>query len=598
MAGTRKIAAILVTDVVGYSRLAGADEDRTLSRLRGLRSDLIDPAIDAHHGRIVKRTGDGSLIEFRSVVDAVRCAVEIQTAMIERNAGVPPERRIEFRVGIHLGDVVEEADGDLMGDGVNIAARLQGMAKPGAICLSEDAYRQVRARLDTQVADLGPQELKNIAEPIRVYSLEVGVLAQAKPPAPRAKPAAAEKPSARLALPNKPSIAVLPFQNMSGDPEQEYFADGMVEEITTALSRFRQFFVIARNSSFTYKGRAVDVKQVGRELGVRYVLEGSVRKAANRVRISGQLIDTTTGSHLWADRFDGAVEDIFDLQDQVTTSVVGVIAPTMERAEIERSKGKRTESLDAYDYYLRGIVSLYQWTEEETSRALGLFHKSIELDPDFSSAYGMTAWCYVWRKANGWMDDRVKEIAEANRLAQRAIDLGADDAVALLGGGYALVFVVHDVERGAAYIDRALALNPNLAWGLVCDGWTKAFLGEPDAAITQLSRAMRLSPLDPMSFRALGGIAFAHFIAGRYDAASFWAEKAMRERPNYLPATRDLAAAHALAGRLAEAQKAMAHLREVAPAMRVSGVKDWVPIRRPDDLARLENGLRIAGLPQ
>ena len=489
---------------------------------------------------------------------------------------MPPERRIEFRVGIHLGDVVEEADGDLMGDGVNIAARLQGIAKPGAICLSEDAYRQVKARLDTQVVDLGETRLKNIAEPLRAYSIEVGVPAEANP-APRAKPAAAEKPSARLALPNKPSIAVLPFQNMSGDPEQEYFADGMVEEITTALSRFRQFFVIARNSSFTYKGRAVDVKQVGRELGVRYVLEGSVRKEANRVRISGQLIDANTGSHLWADRFDGAVEDIFDLQDQVTTSVVGVIAPTMERAEIERSKGKRTESLDAYDYYLRGIASLYQWTEEETSRALGLFHKSIELDPDFSSAYGMTAWCYVWRKANGWMDDRVKEIAEANRLAQRALDLGADDAVALLGGGYALVFVVHDVERGAAYIDRALALNPNLAWGLVCDGWTKAFLGEPDAAITQLSRAMRLSPLDPLSVRALAGMAFAHFVAGRYDDASFWAEKALRERQNYLPAIRDLAAAHALAGRLPEAQKALARFREVDPAMRSLGYQRLAP---------------------
>ena len=500
-------------------------------------------------------------------------------------------------MGIHLGDVVEEADGDLMGDGVNIAARLEGIAEPGGVCLSEDAWRQVKGRLDLTVTDLGPTQLKNIAEPLRAYSIGVGVAGAARP-ATSAAPTASQAFSARLSLPNKPSIAVLPFQNMSGDPEQEYFADGMVEEITTALSRFKQFFVIARNSSFTYKGRAVDVKQVGRELGVRYVLEGSVRKAANRIRISGQLIDTTTGSHLWADRFDGAVEDIFDLQDQVTTSVVGVIAPTMERAEIERSKGKRTESLDAYDYYLRGIASLYQWTVEETSRALGLFHKSIELDPDFSSAYGMAAWCYVWRKANGWMDDRVKEITDANWLAQRAIDLGADDAVALLGGGYALVFVVHDVERGAAYIDRALALNPNLAWGLVCDGWTKAFLGEPDAAIAQLSRALRLSPLDPLNVRALAGMAFAHFIAGRYDDASFWAEKALRERRNYLPAIRDLAAAHALAGRLPEAQKTLARFREVDPAMRVSDIKDWLPIRRPDDLARLEDGLGIAGLPQ
>src|SRR5271163_3908572 len=435
MAESRKLAAILAADVVGFSRLAGADEDRTLARLRAVRSDLIDPTIAVHNGRVVKRTGDGVLVEFRSVVDAVRCAIEVQNAMVERNAGLPADRRIVFRIGIHLGDVVEESDGDLMGDGVNIAARLEGIAAPGAICLSEQAYWQVKGRLDLKVSDLGQTQLKNITEPIRVYSLDVGVPAEVKP-APPAKPAAPDKPLLRFALPDKPSIAVLPFQNMSGDPEQEYFADGIVEEITTALSRFAQFLVIARNSSFTYKGRAVDIRQVGRELGVRYVLEGSVRKAGNRVRISGQLIDTTTGAHLWADRFEGAVEDIFDLQDQVTTSVVGVIAPTMERAEIERSKHKRTESLDAYDYYLRGIASLYRWTEEGTREALSLFEKTIELDPEFSSAYGMAAWCYAWRKGNGWMGDHVKEIAEAKRLAQRAVDLGADDAVALVGGGY------------------------------------------------------------------------------------------------------------------------------------------------------------------
>jgi len=401
-----------------------------------------------------------------------------------------------------------------------------------------------------------------------------------------------------LALPDKPSIAVLPFINISNNPEQEYFADGMVEEIITALSRFRQFFVIARNSSFAYKDRAVDIKQVGRELGVRYVLEGSVRKAANRVRITGQLIDAATGAHLWADRFDGALEDIFELQDQVTASVVGVIAPTLERAEIERAKRKPTESLDAYDYYLRGIASLYQWTKEGTSEALQLFHKAIDRDADFASAYGMIGYCYVQRKGNGWMDDRAKEIADAAQLARRAVDLGAEDAVALFGGGYALVFVVHDVNIGAAYIERGLVLNPNSAWGLVSSGWTKAFLGEPDEAIKRLNQAMRLSPLDPLNVRALGGIAFAHFVAGRYDETSLWAEKALQERQNYLPAIRDLAAAHALAGRQCEAQKAMVHLREIDPAMRVSAVKDWVPLRRPDDLARLEEGLRRAGLPE
>jgi TolB-like protein len=316
MSEIRKLAAILVADVVGYSRLAASDEDRTLARLRALRSDLIDPTIAVHNGRIVKRTGDGSIIEFRSVVDAVRCAIELQSGMVERNAGVPPERRIEFRVGIHLGDVVEEADGDLMGDGVNIAARLEGIAKPGAICLSEDAYRQVKSRLDLQVGDLGATQLKNIAEPIRIYSLQVGISDEAKP-AIKTEPTTKEETSPPP-LPEKPSIAVLPFENMSGDPEQDYFCDGMVEDIITGLSRIKWLFVIARNSSFTYKGKAVDVRQVGRELGVRYVLEGSVRKAGPRVRITGQLVNALTGAHVWADRFDGELADIFDLQDQVT----------------------------------------------------------------------------------------------------------------------------------------------------------------------------------------------------------------------------------------------------------------------------------------
>ena len=329
MSETRKIAAILVADMVGYSRLAGADEDRTLARLRALRSDLIDPTVAVHHGRVFKRTGDGSLIEFRSVVDAVRCAVDVQRGLDERNAGLPQDRRIEFRVGIHLGDVVEEADGDLMGDGVNIAARLEGICEPGAICLSEDAYRQVKARLDLAVTDLGPIQLKNISEPIRVYSLRVGVPAKSG----AATPAAPRKPSVGLALPDRPSIAVLPFQNMSGDPKQEYFADGMVEDIITGLSRIKWLFVIARNSSFAYKGKAVDIQQVGRELGVRYVLEGGVRKAGARVRITAQLIEAETGAHLWAEKFDAALENVFDLQDQITDRVVGIVEPSKPHGE-------------------------------------------------------------------------------------------------------------------------------------------------------------------------------------------------------------------------------------------------------------------------
>jgi adenylate cyclase len=596
MTETRKLTAILAADVVGYSKLASSDEDRTLARLRALRSDLIDPTVAVHNGRVVKRTGDGSLIEFRSVVDAVRCAIEVQNAMVERNSGLPPERRIEFRIGIHLGDVVEESDGDLMGDGVNIAARLEGIAKPGAICLSEDAYRQVRARLDLAVSDLGETQLKNIAEPVRVYSLQVGVPAQSKPVT-QAVPAAPEKPSMRLALPDKPSIAVLPFQNMSGDPEQDYFTDGIVEDITTALSRMRWLFVIARNSSFTYKGRAVDVKQVGRELGVRYVLEGSVRKAVNRLRISGQLIDTSSGVHLWADRFDGGLEDIFELQDRVTSSVIGAIAPKLEQAEIERAKCKPTENLDAYDYYLRGMANIYHWTKEGISEALRLFYKAIELDPSFASAYGMAAWCYFWRKANGWMIDREQEIAETARLAGKAAELGKDDAVALSFGGLALGYVAGDVDGGIALIDRALVLNPNLAAAWSASGCLRVFLGDSDVAIEHLARAMRLSPLDPLMFVMRGYTALAHFLAGRYDEAWPLAERASREQPYFLTGIRIAAVSNAFAGRLEEARKGVARALQLDPDVRASNLKDRLGPFRPEGLAKYVEGLRKAGLP-
>ena len=377
MAETRKIAAILVTDVVGYSRLAGADEDRTLSRLRGLRSDLIDPAIEAHRGRIVKRTGDGSLIEFRSVVDAVRCAIEVQNGMVERNAGLPPERRIEFRVGVHLGDVVEESDGDLMGDGVNIAARLEAICEPGGICLSNAAYEQVRDKLKYEFIDLGDKELKNIARPVRVHSLNMDGGATGPNPSVR------EAPETRLALPDKPSIAVLPFQNMSGDPEQDYFADGMVEDIVTGLSRIKWLFVIARNSSFVYKGKAVDVRQVGRELGVRYVLEGGVRKAGGRVRITAQLIDAETGAHLWAEKFDGDLHDVFELQDQITERVVGIVEPSLRKSEIERSRRKRPESLDAYDLYLRALPYFTMISIGSVPIAAGFLTDALKLDPNY-----------------------------------------------------------------------------------------------------------------------------------------------------------------------------------------------------------------------
>ena len=483
--GERKLSAILAADVVGYSRLMGADEDGTLAGLNSHRSEVFEPLIDDHRGRVVKTTGDGLISEFQSVVEAVRCAVAIQRKMAERNRQVPAERRFDFRVGIHVGDVVDQ-DGDIFGDGVNIAARLEGLAEPGGICVSARVQEDAAGKVDGIFDDLGEQMLKNIARPIRAYRLRMQGPAGT---------VAAEHPV--LALPDRPSIVVLPFQNMSGDPEQEYFADGMVEDITTALSRFRWLFVIARNSSFTYKGRAVDVKQVGRQLGVRYVLEGSVRKAGNRVRITGQLIDASTGAHLWADRFDGDLADIFELQDQVTSSVVGTIAPKLEQAEIERSKRKPTESLDAYDYFLRGMAAFHQFSKEANIEALEMFMLATDRDSQFAAAYGMAARCYLQRKGFGWVEDARHEIAEAERLARRAAELGPDDAVALSAAGFALCIVVGEVSDGSALIDRALALNPNLGWVWHVSAIAKACLGEPETALEHAARAMRLSPQDP-----------------------------------------------------------------------------------------------------
>ncbi|WP_150644580.1 winged helix-turn-helix domain-containing protein [Pseudomonas fluorescens] len=407
-----------------------------------------------------------------------------------------------------------------------------------------------------------------------------------------------ESPPSTLVLPDKPSITVLPFQNLSGDPEQEYFADGMVEDIIAALSRIRWLFVIARNSSFTYKGRAVDAKGVGQELGVRYELEGSVRKSGNKVRITGQLIDATTGTHIWAERFEGMLDDIFELQDQIAESVVGAIAPQLERAEIERAKRKPTESLDAYDYYLRGMAKLHSGTREAIEEALPLFYKAIELDPEFASAYGMAAWCHFWRKINGWMSDRTREIAEGARLARLAVELGRDDAVALTRGGHALAHLAGDVDGGIALLDRARLLNPNLAPAWYLGGILRALRGETDEAIEHLAHATRLSPLDPEMFRMQVGMALAHFFAGHFDAASAWAEKALGNLPCLLVPVALMAASHALSGRMDKAQRAMQRLHELDPSLRLSHLKDWLPIQRPEDLARFADGLRLAGLPE
>jgi adenylate cyclase len=587
----RRLAAIVCADVVGFSRLLGMDEADTLARLRTLRRELVDPKIAESGGRIVKTTGDGLLVEFGSVVDAVRCAVAVQQEMIGREPSVPADRRIQFRFGVHTGDIVIDGD-DILGDGVNVAARLETLAEPGGVCVSGRVQEDLAGKLELDLRDGGEQTLKNIARPVRVWRWAPSVTANAASTLLRPS----DEP---LPLPDKPSIAVLPFTNMSGDPEQEYFADGMVEDIITALSRFKSLFVIARNSSFIYKGRAVDIKQVGRELGVRYVLEGSVRKAGGRLRITGQLIDSETGAHIWADRFEGALEDIFDLQDQITEKVVVAIAPRVEQAEIARANRRSASNLDAYDCYLRGLACRFPTTKDRIDEALRLFRRAIELDPGFTSAYGMLAVCFAIRKAFGWFGDTPEERIEARQAAREAVEHGHDDALALIHGAYALAYVLHDLRSGKELADRAVALNPNLAAVWVQSGFIRLWTGEPDVARENFSRAIRLSPLDFTIATTFAGMAHACFFLDRHDEATSWALKSLQQNPQFHAALRILAAAAAYAGMDELAQQTARQLLALDPAFRVSQLKNYLgPYQVPTFLAKYAEGLRRAGLPE
>ncbi|MEH2552238.1 TolB-like protein/class 3 adenylate cyclase/Tfp pilus assembly protein PilF [Bradyrhizobium sp. AZCC 2262] len=587
----RRLAAILAADVAGSCRLIGIDEEGTLAQLKALRKTLFDPRINDHRGRIVKNTGDGALVEFGSVVDAVRCAVQIQRGMVEQNIGVPQVKRLEFRIGIHVGDIVID-ENDIFGDGVNIAVRLEGIAEPGGVCVSDDAYRQVRGKVEIACDDMGPQPLKNIAEPMRAWRVRLtGQTPSAVPSG-----SAVSQPLA-LPLPDKPSIAVLPFQNMSGDPEQEYFADGMVEEITTALSRIRWLFVVARNSSFTYKWKAFDIKQAGRELGVRYVLEGGIRKANNRIRITGQLIDAVTGAHIWADRFEGKIENVFDLQDRITISVVGAISPKLEQAKIERSRRKPTENLQAYDYYLQGLSYLYKYSKDANEQGLKLFLKAVELAPDFASPLAQLAHCYVQQKVNGWSADRISDALQACLFARKAIDQAKDDPIVLAISGFALAYAGGYLEEGAAYLEKATDLDPNLAEGWYWRGFTQVYLGEAGAN-EHFHQAIRLSPLDPRISIAFNGLAYSHSFAGNYDEASMWAEKAKRERPNYLTSHRIAMACLALSGKIDAAREACSKVMEMDPAQRISEIRLKQPFRRDADVAKLAEAFRLAGMPE
>ena len=584
MTEARKIAAILAADVVGYSRLAGADEDRTLARLRALRSDLIDPTVAVHHGRIVKRTGDGALVEFRSVVDAVRCAIEVQRGMVERNGGLPPERRIDFRIGIHLGDIVEESDGDLMGDGVNISARLEGIAEPGGICLSNAAYEQVRDKLNESFVDLGEQPLKNIARPVRVYRLDL---------VPKIA-SVSEVPRPTLALPDKPSIAVLPFENMSGDPEQEYFVDGMVEDIITGLSRIKWLFVIARNSTFIYKGRPVDINQVGRELGVRYVLEGSVRKAAGRNEITTQLIEAKTRTHIWAERYDRAIDDIFAVQDDITTSTIAAIEPTLRQAEIERAKRKRPENLDAYDLVLRASPFVDTLMPEEALQAIPLLERAVALEPNYALAHGLAGMCHeiLYVRSGRREENRLGAIHHGHT----AITLGPDDAMALTCGGNAIGMVGHDRALAQEAFEAALALSPSTAqaylWGALNMGWG----GEAEHAIEWGERGIRLSPFDPWMIAALHGMFLGHFLRGRYEEAATAARRSIRSKPGFSISYMMLAAALWKLGRIDEAGAAAQRVLVLQPNFSSGGQCSAVGAV-PTLAAPLIEALRSAGLP-
>jgi adenylate cyclase len=563
----RRLAAILATDVVGYSRLMGSDEEGTLGALKALRQSLLDPKIAEHRGRIVKTTGDGALVEFASTVDAMRCALDIQHAMSARNAGLPPDRKIEFRIGINVGDIIVEG-GDIFGDGVNVAARLEGISPAGGVCISDVVHQQVNGRVEAEFTDLGEQNLKNIARAVHVY----GVAIEGNKPRAAAPATAGLSTAAALALPDKPSIAVLPFNNMSGDPEQEYFADGMVEDIVTALSRFKELFVIARNSSFIYKGKAVDIQQVARELGVRYVLEGSVRKSGNRVRITGQLIDVSTRAHLWADKFDGALDDVFELQDRITESVVGALQPSLQKAELERARRKPPDNLDAYDYLLRAMPHMQANTPVASREAIRLLNEALRLDPDYAYAHAMlgNAIGQIFRSAVG--QERADAQKGAEEHARRAMALAGDDGAVLTYAGWMLLIVASDVAAGRAALDKATRLNPNLAIALAYRSIALALTGEPQAAIEDATKALRLSPVDPSGYLAYAGITIAKIGLNEYDEASNAGRKMIDMNPRFPMAYAWTIVAECGRGDKAQADFRLRQLEAIMPGFKSDGL--------------------------
>lgn len=581
----RRLAAIVSTDVVGYSRLMGADEEGTLATLRAHRAELIDAKIADRGGRIVKTMGDGLLLEFPSVVEATQCAVEIQEGMAARNTDVPEAERLVLRIGVNLGDIIIDGD-DIYGDGVNIAARLQEFAAPGGICISSRVHDDVRDRLDIEFIDGGLEEFKNIKRPVHVWrwsaTSEVGADFQRR----------AESPPP---LPDKPSIVVLPFDNMSADTEQEFLADGIVETITAALSRIRSFFVIARNTAYTYKGKATNVLDIGRELGVAYVLEGSIQRAGGRVRITVQLIETVGGAHVWAERYDGNIDDIFDLQDRITEQVAGALQPSIRIAEIERSRRKHPQDLGAYDYAMRAMPHTWVLEKDESAIALGLLEKSLEIDPDYPLALALAGWCHAQRSVYNWADDITGSQSEALKMAERAAQLSGDDPLILTVLGTIHTFVEN---QGTARIllERAVALDSNSAWAWSRLGWLENYTDHPDRAIENLEHALRLSPLDPMNFNNYVALGCAHEVKQEYDVAAEFFKRALEERPHAGWIYRNLASSLSGAGRLEEAREAFTHLIEIYPDLTVAKVKKAMPFS-PEFMGRMGENLKKLGLP-
>jgi adenylate cyclase len=584
----RRLAAVLAADIAGYSRLMGRDEERTLSQLKKFRKTLLDPAIVTHRGRIVKTTGDGMLVEFASAVDAVRCAVEVQREMAKQNASVPQELRIEFRIGIHVGDIIID-DNDIFGDGVNIAARLEGIAEPGGVCISDDAYRQIRGKVEIAFNDIGEQALKNIAEPMRVWRVRI---ANGTTPVIQSSPI---PPSQILTLPDKPSIVVLPFDNMSSEAGQDYLADGIVEAITAALSCIRSFFVIARSSAFTYKGRATNARDIGKELGVAYLLEGSVQKAGNRLRIIVQLIETDGGAHVWSSRFDGAIEDFFDLEDRITEQVAGALQPSIRIAEIERSRRKRPQDLGAYDFTMRAMPHVWALEKDESVKALELLEKALKIDPKYPLALALAGWCHAQRSVYNWADDIAESQALARSLAERAAVLSGDDPLILAILGAVHTFV-RNYGTARVLLERAVALDPNCAWAWSRLGWIDNYSDQPTNAIEKFERALRLSPIDPMNFNNYAGIGSAHEISQDYDKAAALYLRALEERPNARWIYRNLASTLSGAGRTEEAKEAFTEMLLSYPNLTVSKFKQAMVFSNVA-LDRMAENLRKLGLP-